>query len=319
MKKTLIIILACFSIFSCKENPSKEEKISFKDLKLETTNQTNQSKLEQSISEEKEKVTKIDCEKYFEMKFPNDSIKSSIIDEVLQNNKLSESNINFLQSLKNKRDYKKLEIKNSLSPIFRISKDEIGIFGRPYYGESSEEEILIKKFDTLKTQNGYNNEKIVTNYLPNALESIKNEIPELYYYTDKKSDKLDLKELGYFKGECLDFYEYTFDTSNITLEDKVLFSSKHKLDLVYENNSKIDSLIENKVKKECWDCPSSDYLMKTFAKIKGTDNLYFAYADTFPINNELDMPSRALIIVNKDESIYYLWHDGIDLFGCSCL
>ncbi|GAB2775483.1 hypothetical protein GCM10010465_22460 [Actinomadura fibrosa] len=58
---------------------------------------------------------------------------------------------------------------------------------------------------------------------------------------------------------------------------------------------------------------------KTFARVKGTNNLFFAFADTFPINNELDTPSRALILVNEKDELIYLWYEEIDLFGCSCL
>ena len=56
-----------------------------------------------------------------------------------------------------------------------------------------------------------------------------------------------------------------------------------------------------------------------FGFLLPTVNLYFIYADTFPINNELDTPSRALILINRENEIIYLWYDEIDLFGCSCL
>jgi hypothetical protein len=100
---------------------------------------------------------------------------------------------------------------------------------------------------------------------------------------------------------------------------QLLSSSPYKIDLVFENTKRIDSLIKSDYKKECLDCPNSTELQKTFARIKGTDNLYFIYADTFPINNKLDTPSRALILINKEDEIIYLWYDEIDLFGCSCL
>ncbi|MDX5419676.1 MAG: hypothetical protein LPK09_10715 [Hymenobacteraceae bacterium] len=46
--------------------------------------------------------------------------------------------------------------------------------------------------------------------------------------------------------------------------------------------------------------------------------LYFAYADAFPLNDQLDTPSRMLVMKMGDKMVY-LWCKEVDLFGCSCL
>jgi hypothetical protein len=50
----------------------------------------------------------------------------------------------------------------------------------------------------------------------------------------------------------------------------------------------------------------------------GTDNLFFIYADTFPLNTELDTPIRGLVI-RVNSKLIYIWAEELDLFGCSCL
>ena len=266
-----------------------------------------------------------DCDKYWMNKFPNDSIKVKYINDIISKNQLTENNLKFLKALKNK-EKEKLAYENVLSPIFRLSNTEIGLLTFPKYEHVenrlipiSKEMDLIEKFDTI-TQNTMEHFGKIKFY-PMLLDSVfkSKHKPNIYFYTTEKMDSTKIMELGAYVDECLEYYEYSIDTTNISINDKVLFSSLYKIDLIFESNNKIDSLIKGDYKKECLDCPNSTELQKTFAKIKGTDNLYFIYADTFPINNELDTPSRALILINPENEIIYLWYDEIDLFGCSCL
>jgi hypothetical protein len=143
--------------------------------------------------------------------------------------------------------------------------------------------------------------------------------PTINYYKINGTGTTKITELGSYFDECLEFYLYSLDTTSISKSDKILFSSPLKLDLIFESNPTVDSIIRSDYKKECLDCPNSNQYQKTFARIEGSDNLFFVYADTFPINDELDTPSRALVYRNKENEIIYLWYEEIDFFGCSCL
>lgn len=242
-----------------------------------------------------------DCEHYWNRRFPDASVKAGYLSEIFSKNEIPENNRRFLNALKNEKQ-DDLAYKNILSPIFRLSETEIGILAFPEYKETddglvivSPEKDFIEKFDTISTK------------------------PIVNYYTTDRIGTTQILELGAYKDDCLEYYEYSIDTSGISINDKVLFSSPFVIDLVFKNYPQVDSLLKADYIKECQDCPNSTRFQKTFAKVKGTDHLYFVYADTFPINKELDTPSRALILVNPDKEIIYLWYEELDLFGCSCL
>ena len=318
MKHKLLIVLVLILLISCKnQTQEKMEIISEKDTVSE------KSSLE--IKDNKSEPKLSDCDKYWMNRFPKDSIKIKYINDIISKSQLTENNLEFFKALKN-QNKEKLAYENVLSPIFRLSNTEIGLLTFPKYEQVenrlipiSKEMDLIKKFDTITHNTMEHFGKI--KFYPMLLDSVfksKNK-PSIYYYTTDKMGSSKIMELGAYVDECLEYYEYSIDTTNTSIDDKVLFSSPYKIDLTFESNNKIDSLIKSDYKKECLDCPNSTELQKTFAKIKGTDNLYFIYADTFPINNELDTPSRALILINRENEIIYLWYDEIDLFGCSCL
>lgn len=301
MKIKLYILFNLFIIISCKS----QEKT-------------------QNISE-KDRIE--DCEKYWTNRFPNDTLRVEYINKIISENKekLTNINIDFLTSLKN-FNQSDLVINNALFPIFRLSNSEIGVLAFPTYKvednsliPTSNEMLLIEKYDTITNNSIEHYGKI--RFYPQVLNSVyaEEEKPTINYFTTNKTGKTKIKDLGKYIDECLEYFEYSFDTTNISISDKIIFGSPFKIDLIYENNSKIDLLLKNDNFKGCLDCPNSMQLQKSFARIKGTDNLYFVYADTFPINNELDTPSRALILIKENNEIVYLWYDEIDLFGCSCL
>jgi hypothetical protein len=318
MRYKLSILLSLILLVSCKNQTQEKAKIESEKVIVSEKNQV-------EIKEIKSEQKLSDCDKYWMNRFPKDSIKVNYINEIISKTELSENNLNFLNALKNGKQ-ENLAFENVLSPIFRLSNTEIGILTFPKYKHVgnkfiaiSKEMDLIEKFDTITENTMEHFGKI--KFYPMLLDSVfKNKPkPSINYYTTNKIGSTKIMELGAYVDECLEYYEYSIDTTSISKNDKVLFSSPHKIDLVFESNKKIDSLVKKDYKKECLDCPNSTELQKTFARIKGTDNLYFIYADTFPINNELDTPSRALILINQENEIIYLWYDEIDLFGCSCL
>ena len=323
MRYKLLILFTLIFIYSCKNSTQEkkeivQEKIIVSDKKNEekTPEETDKSKVDKQLS---------DCDKYWKNRFPNDSLKTAYINEVISENKLTENNLNFLNAF-NSEKQDDLAFKNVLSPIFRLSNSEIGILTFPKYKHIgnklipvSKEMDLIEKFDTITENTMEYFGKI--RFYPMLLNSVFKEKskPILNYYTTNKGGSTRIMELGAYLDECLEYFEYSIDTTNISINDKLLFSSPFKIDLIFENVPKVDLLLENDYKEECNDCPNSTKFQKSFARIKGTDNLYFVYADTFPINNELDTPSRGLILINENNEVIYLWYEEIDLFGCSCL
>ncbi len=320
--KILILIICLFFINSCKSSTQEKKEIENEKLAV-TENKDNERK--SKVNLELTTMVPTDCEQYWNNRFPSDSLKAHYIDEILNENQVSENNRRFLNLLKNETQ-NNLAFENVLSPIFRLSEEEIGILAFPKYKSVdnrlipiSKEMDLIEKFDRIEGNTMEHFGKI--KFYPTLLNSLFEEKPKptVYYYTTNKSDSTQILELGSYVDECLEYFEYSIDTVNITIKEKVLFSSPIAIDLVFQNYPEVDLLLKGDYKEECLDCPNSTKLQKSFAKIEGTENLYFVYADTFPINNELDTPSRALVLYTETNEIIYLWYSEMDLFGCSCL
>lgn len=320
MKYKLSILLSLLLLISCKGKTQEKTEIV---AEIETVSEKKTIEIKETISEQK--LT--DCDKYWMNRFPSDTLKVEYISKIIAENKntLTENNLVFLNALKSQKQ-NDLAFNKVLSPIFRLSNSEIGILTFPKYKQVgntfipvSKEMDLIKKFDTI-TENTMEHFGKVRFY-PMLLNSVfkQKSKPIINYYTVNKIGSTQINELGAYVDECLEYYEYSIDTTNISISDKLLFCSPYKIDLTFESTVKVDSLLKKQVKKECLDCPNSSHLEKTFAKLSGTENIYFVYADTFPLNNKLDTPSRGLILVKENNEIVYLWYDEIDLFGCSCL
>uniref|UniRef100_UPI00404B5C81 hypothetical protein n=1 Tax=Flavobacterium sp. TaxID=239 RepID=UPI00404B5C81 len=325
MKYKITLLLALIIFYSCEDSKQEKKEIVVEE-QIVSKNKTTEKGVEEIQTNLPEVENKIsDCVKFWKNRFISDSLIAVYIDEIISKKTLTKNNLNFLNALKSQKE-NDLVFKNVLAPIFRLSNSEIGIFSFPTIEQIdnkfryvSKEIELIENFDTITNNTMEHFGKI--RFYPMLLNSLfkNNSKPSINYYTTSKVGSTKILELGSYQGECLDYHEYSIDTTHININDKLLFSSPFKIDLVFENNKKIDSLIKSDYRKECFDCPNSIQFQKTFAKIKGTDNLYFIYADTFPINNELDTPSRALILISQDSKVIYLWYEEIDLFGCSCL
>lgn len=263
-----------------------------------------------------------DCEKYWSTKFPSDSIRQNIISTIIDNSDLSEVNLEFLKALKhNGQD--KMAIEKALSPIFELPNENIGVFSFPTYqtkdGKTTEatyEKELIKS--QLDSSGEKMNDLNKLRSYPSISDSILNDTnSKIYYYSLHASGETRVTELSSFTSECLDYYKYSFDPTDIESKN-FLIASPFKIDMNFSNFPEIDNMIQNQVNKECYECPVSLDSMKTFAKLIGTENLYFAYAYNFDGKEQLGTPSRALIWINNNE-VVYLWYEEIDLIGCSCI
>lgn len=327
----IVLICIILFIFSCSSKQEKTKTKTTKKEKKQTVQNVESKKPDSSLQqieskeETEEEGSQNNCDEYFKKRFPKDSAKARLIDQIISLNfdSLSPSNLKFLKAIKTQE--KDLAFKHALNPIFRLKEDELGIVFYPKYKRTetalislSKEPELIEKHDTLDNEMVFFMNEM--RFHPQILDSIyaDKEKPQIYYYTPSRMDSARIKDLGKFYGECLYYHEYSIEDSLINLNDSLLIASSLKLNLDFEGDSKVDSLIAASYDESCFDCPASEYLLKSFAQLEGVDNLFFSYADSFPINDELETPARALIYVQEDEFIY-LWYSEVDLFGCSCL
>lgn len=244
------------------------------------------------------------------------------LDSILINNPtIPEVNQAFLKelihSLKNPlKEDKNLAFDKILSPFFTLSSTKLGIFGFPIYLNNSQNKLIdIARESRLIPKN----QRLLHDSIEKTLtENNGSVFPVIYLYTPKQILTSHVKNLYYLQNDCLSYYRYSVARETKYIDAKVLIGSWLRMNLNYQNFPEIDALIQKQAKKEKGDCPDSYHLAKTFAQVKGVDNLYFIYADTFPFNNKLDTPMRALVL-KMENKIIYVWSSELDLFGCSCL
>ena len=152
-------------------------------------------------------------------------------------------------------------------------------------------------------------------YCPISFEDLRPNHP-LFIFTSDKTYQDSVVAFGYNDDPCREYYVYELGNQ---LSSKVLFGSKFQLQLEYLKDESIDTAIEKHSPVKCFDCVRQYEPELVFAKLKGVDNLYFTYTDTFDPENQHDYPSRSIIMVLEDGRIAYLWSESVDLFGCACL
>ena len=242
-----------------------------------------------------------------------------------EDSSLKDANRELLITLKD-QDQASLAIRNVLFPIFKPDEAEIGVLAFPQYyvHEEGVDDKTTEASLVAQAQRGTDitiDQFGQTFFYSSILDSVYSdeEKPILHYYTASDSGMTQIADLGANIGECSEYYIYSFDTTYQLLKDSILFGSSLSLDLRFESDRETDSLISIEPDPNCIDCPDSFHQARTFAHLVSNSRLYFVYADTFPINNELDTPLRGLVYITKDRKAVYLWQESMDLFGCSCL
>ncbi|WP_211214310.1 hypothetical protein [Pontibacter roseus] len=258
-----------------------------------------------------------------------DYYAKEFLPNALANPALTEQNREFLIALgaslnqTSKEHLSTLAVERVLLPMFKLKEDELGIFGFPAYDaakpdirdSSLEYKILVERGLIAPHDEPQTNLAL---YPTLADSLLKNRNQSVYAYTATGKVKTRITNFGSYQGECLQYYNYLVDSKPFSNKDKVLFASRYNLDLIYKDEPEMDALLKSQYKKQCQDCPNSGELEKTFASLKGVEGLYFTYADTFPLNNELETPLRGLVMKLEDRFVY-LWYDEVDLVGCSCI
>jgi len=303
-------------------------------------------KIGDSAREEKQKEEKSEqdsifqlqchCTKWFEDRKNLETIKleyfiDSIYIKSMKNDNIPLANKHVLTKIKNGL------LNNSISSIFYpVYKLRDGMTSIISF--DAIENLILK--DNLKKENfQFSNNKIIK--FSNSITSTDttyNNHEHIYFYkaldTLKKIKNLEnsidiygissytngaVNNVGFMSGDCLRFIDYRFDEREIVNNLNPVFASSEEFIVEYENSPKIDSLHKKVFEKTCYDCTYKYEQRTSFAKFEGIDNLYFCYADSFPVNKFYDYPSRSLTMIVGDTTIVDLWFENIDLFGCSCL
>lgn len=325
MKINNLLLALSLMLSACGEQPFQEL------VAAPNAEATEQTDTAAALTDEEMEAMRQKCEAYYASMNIHDSVRVAYLDRILadKKSKLTENNRRFLMQLKqefsgSKSPETKLTIEQALFPVFRIPNQKVGIIGQPVpdmqqpmeYTDLSVEKALLNR--RISDRELTNPTRLA--HFPEVLDSLYPAgKPQIYLYTTKTQRKSRVRDLGHYQSECSEYYHYTFDEQGLKAGDEVLFASRMPLDLTYENNTAFDAWYRSGLMPECADCPSSHDRAISVAKLTGTEDLYFMYADAFPNNKELHTPLRALVAKGENGKWLYLWYSDIDNFGCSCL
>ncbi len=270
------------------------------------------------------------CSSFWAEYEPSQEIKLEILEGLLNGeNSLSGENKSFLKNLIKtiKRTYHPdtllLTIDQPFYPIYRFSADQIGIIG--FYSSKELDgnwEDITRENQLLSENFAYQSIDSLGKlcYFPEEFSELFNDAPpSVNIYSMSKKGRSRIKNLAYLGDDCLSYFQYDFSLSKENEKDSILFGSRYSLDLEFGSFPEIDKCFKEQFANGCMDCPTNFPDQKAFAKLKGVDNLYFTYADDFPVNTRLANPSRSLVYKNKEGKLITLWTVELDLSGCGCL
>lgn len=277
----------------------------------------------------------VECETYWK-NFQNlqDSISLKFEDRILsqiERTGISDENVAFLKKLSSFiRLSPEDKIKNGtfdkpIVPVFQLIDRPTGVFafkkmacveqenGRTRCNDQSHEAKAIRNNNEYMKGSGFMQDTL--GYCPISFEDLKPS-HSIFIYTTDKTYQDAIVAFGYNNDACREYYVYELGNQQ---SSKVLFGSKFQLQMEYLKDESIDKAIKKHSPVKCFDCVSEYEPELVFAKLKGVDNLYFTYTDSFDPENQYDYPRRSIIMVLEDGRVAYLWSESVDLFGCACL
>lgn len=290
-------------------------------LRVESLYSTN-PKLYDSITSFTWKI----CHSYYILKQKQsiiDELKFDSISKTLWKNSGDNSeNLRFLKALITQRnDTTLISIEKAISPVFKIKKDSIGVYNNNNWSEkATADSLLFEKtgFYKIKRPSFWSGNG---NFIyKNIIDSIYTTPPKLFLYSSSSKYISAVQSFGRYIDECLEYYYFDLAVhENMKYEKEFLIASPFEIQLNFVENPKIDSLLRRTQTLVCADCINSSGYLKTFATLDGINNIYFAYAvEPNKEFDETDTPIRAVYFI-KDDFVYNLWFEDIDLFGCMCL
>ncbi len=185
------------------------------------------------------------------------------------------------------------------------------------YKEFYSEDWIRKKADTIPFN--YRLDGSRDTVFTGAYDSVGISNRSIFVYGINFKNEVRVADFGLHWTECSEYYFSTIDTTSLKNTDRILISSTYDLDLEFGSYPKIDSIIQSNPIYQFYDCAHNYPDQVTYAQLKGTENIYFLYADTFPFNDQFDTPIRAVHYISETGTIIELWSEELDLFGCSCL
>jgi hypothetical protein len=258
------------------------------------------------------------CQVYYDILAKIDTQKqpkwNRLKQELLQKEVNFAENKAFIKSiLLNKNDTITPSHLKAISPIFDKINGQYAIYNMDtsYYADK----LIFKQssiYKKIKSPNYDDSKLILDTKILSQGDSI-----DLYAYSRAERTLIKPVAFGKQPNNCInDYFVIPFTTLKKQVK-KLLFSSTFKLELEFNNYPEIDSMIYKEHNYICQDCPSSAYKQKTFAKLKGYDNIYFASTSIEEIE-DTDTFERTIYLVQNGEVIT-LWSKDYDQFGCACL
>ena len=333
----LVLLGSCKSetLEECRNNESKQ--LHRLDRKHEAANNEKITNITANIETDTLVDTTIErCKKWFENRKHLESIKykyfiDSIYAPAIINPNVPSANKKVIASVKKGLEEK--DLSKLFYPIYRLRDNMTSIVSYDYLENRILTEALKEEGIKVTPNSLLHKSKNI-----NIIDTTFSKYEQIYYYkkldtlkTLKKLDNtfqaiglesftsLKVKDVGFLIGECLEFITYKIDQQEIPKGMELVIGSSEELVLEFENNKYLDELHKKTYEESCYDCTYNYEQQISFAKLSGVKDLYFCYADSFPINNEYNYPSRSLTMIMNDTSIVDLWFKNIDLFGCSCL
>ncbi len=154
---------------------------------------------------------------------------------------------------------------------------------------------------------------------PDLFDSVKAQLTgPIYAITTNRILEAGFSSFNFYQSECDEYFYWELTRQVFEETDRPLLMTPYRLDLEFQTAPTIDSLWRIQYEYQCYDCVFEFEPKRVFAKLRGVDNLYFTYSDTFPISKGINYPERALLM-KIGNHLVNLWVEEVDLFGCSCL
>ena len=260
--------------------------------------------------------------------------KEQILRPALLNDEVPAVNKDFLNALNDyldlgwKEELMKPTLEKPIFPVFFLKESQSGIVNVPKTicdrtpdgrysscNDFSYERSMVRKHKEVDSTLDYSfyqeAEFTKSKLVYNAIDPQS----KVYIFEANGKERLQIEEFGFYEGECLTYYHYGLEKPN---NKRRLIGSSFDLELEFGRYPGIDKLIADQY-KDCWDCRTEFEPEIAFAKIKGVDNMYFTYTDSFDDENQYFYPTRSLVVILNTGEVATLWSESIDLFGCSCL
>ncbi|MEC7755771.1 MAG: hypothetical protein VYB44_17195 [Bacteroidota bacterium] len=175
------------------------------------------------------------------------------------------------------------------------------------YQVIDKDRLLVKKYENSQEWTFEQENNIPIRFNEGVLDTISVfQNSKFYGYSESIKTDINLTAFGTTTSECET--EYFYQVSNReNLTKHLKMGSMLDFDLEAYRDERIDQQINI---NRCGDCPSSNF--NVFAKLAGSDHLYFAYASSG------ETPGLMLIL-RVEETFIPILVNTTDQFGCACL